>query len=309
MKSQIKIYLFALVTFAIYIGIAAFFGLALFGCGSTLRDDESPIDSVTANYPSLELWGCGDDRRMIGAMWCEPERANAFVYLALPGTLTVSGCGLSESKFYKQGSTAVIEVSKVRTVNGCIVSAYFKPEFDGAKVLSGLHGVIVVNKSEVEIQKRHLDQLTFLKLRVARNDGDLVTVEFDSDRGHFAFIERVENEQVTVRIDEQIGNKLGFESIIGSVDNADFEVFLVNYDKSYPRLPIPVVEFSKGSLIVRADYNVAAIDLDGVHVFKREHTFKEFDPMRSHVLRVGTVKGRQAVGTWNPIRQEFLWSN
>ena len=94
---------------------------------------------------------------------------------------------------------------------------------------------------------------------------------------------------------------------VGLLGTSRFHAWLAwRYAPEFVPLASPALDRGNDSVRVTADATVSAVTLADEMRIDRAAKFK-IDWTLPHVLRALTVKGRTAVGVWNPQNQEVLW--
>jgi len=95
-------------------------------------------------------------------------------------------------------------------------------------------------------------------------------------------------------------------AVIGSSERYRLAWMFWVYDKTFTPLPKPTIEIDGDEIDIEAHTGVSIVALDNLYKVHYKADF-DFDPMKPHVLRLMTVKGRLLVGLWDPADREWIW--
>lgn len=299
----------------------AFLALALLlaSCAGRLRPDPSPAAALS-NYPSAEFYACG--RHFVGLGYCElpvgtPINSIAFAVQGYhAGRIRVFSAALPIDVSLRYAGTKRVPITlpgipRASVALGFTVNPEFPDEESQGVEVYGTMGWLLV---KVALPG---EAWTFSETRSPVGSDAVVRIPSAGASSAIVIspecgVDRtvpIAGEELELRLGDLVdASEMGrciFQ--VGLLGTGRFHAWLAwRYAPEFIPLASPALDRGNDSVRVTADATVSALILDDEMRVDREAKFK-IDWARPHVLRAVTVKGRSAVGVWNPENQEVLW--
>lgn len=294
--------------------------LYMSGCGAQLRPDRFPA-AVLSNYPSAEFYACGE--RWLGIGYCEIEAGHSVEEVGFAvqgfyrGRIRIFSEALPSDVTFRYSSSRRVEIPlsgapRETIVIGMAVNPEYPAEQDAMIDLYGTVGWLIVNVI------RPGEEFTFSRTRLPTSVNQFTMMPTEGARELMAVSEECQIEEVLpvsgpetrVWLTSLTSNtrSLGSCLVFLATDTGRMKVWASwRYAEGFRPLAIPDVEVNGGKIKVRGETGVTIVALDSHVVVNREGEFG-WDPSKSHILRLLTVKGRTLVGEYEP-GEGWTWKN
>ncbi len=317
MKNQLSIFLLLI--------------LAVTGCGKKLRPDPV-IPAIEANYPTAEIMACG--KRWHGLGVCSITKGEPYSDLGIgvqvyhEGTLVIDSkdCDINVSLTYN--STQVIPVHMLgKADRNCVLTMTVSPKYPGEggqdiRVYSFRGHLIIraLNNSDDEwegyIRKVTESFSSEIKLWIGDTVSEVRMVMDGCGRKQpYDAKHAVVSGWAVFNLKDIIPAGMIPKTCVlegfarsGVFKDALFNVAIAKYDSKFVPLPEPIVTINGSKLTCEADEAVSIIALNNKIEIDKKATFGNFDPTSTqNILRLLTVGGRSAIGTWSVDNQKWAW--
>lgn len=304
--------------------------ILVMGCGAHLRVDPV-LPAIEANYPTAEILACGMRWHGLGA--CAITKGNPYTDIDLgvqvyhEGTLVIDSKDCQISTILSYNKTQVIPVHIPGNVDrNCVISVTVSPKFPGETSqdirIYSFRGHLLIRALEKDDDEweGHIRKVTnnfSSKIRLWIGHGVTeVRIVADGCGQSQPYDEKhsvIDGWTVMDLMDLVPGGMMPKTCVIegfarsGVFKDLLFNIMVSKYDSKFIPLAEPSIEMDGDELICTADEAVSIIALNGKFEIDREATFENFNRNVSNTLRLLTVGGRSAIGTWNVADQKWEW--
>lgn len=295
--------------------------LWLTACAGNLKPDPVP-GAIDSGYPTAEILACG--KRTVGLAICTIAQGDPLETLGIrvqgyyKGVVKIDSeaCSIHTAQRYDNSSTVKAPISGPATKE-CAIDFVVSPEYpkdtSSGLVIQSLKGrvwirVIPPGSSHFGLNTKIRQGLNAF-LDIPYSDTTPTRVVFRGCGASYDKTLTPANGKLRVALHD-LRNMFRVEDCIfeGAVMGrtpirVTWQVW--SYSEKFLPLSIPTTRISGGKLYVKAEAAVSVIALDRDYSITNETEF-DFDPSRSHVLRLATVGGRIMIGEWNG---SWTWKN
>lgn len=291
------------------------------GCGAQIRPDHFP-PSISSGYHSSELYACG--RHFLGVGQCELRIGDDVSSLGIQfhGYNKGSGRIFSEAlpgdvniRYSRTGPVDVL--LRGRPTESVVLKFAVNPEFPGEEDLTfpifGTSGFLVINVVHPGEKWEYLntrapeglDQIAFFetpgatRIRAISEECGIDTiVPASSGLTRLSLRDLLDPQGVGTCLIQLATDapKPSYGSWVS-----------IRYARGYRPLPAPETRREGNKVIVEADDTATVVALDNQYHINYVGDFA-FDPDQPHRVRALTVRGRIAIGDYDPVRG-WSWRN
>ncbi len=309
---------------AIFLHLAAML-LVFTGCSGKLRPDSS-LAAITAGYPTAEFQACGRLHNGLGLCVIEEGTSISSISLKVQGydageiKIDSNDCTFMSTPI-KYSKNALVPVAlKDNGSKFCVVTMTVSPSYESANQngikIHGFRGHLYVKtiKKGEDIETTFFKESGNWKKLWNIKTGEVAPVRLFS-KGCGITVDKKVTPKEDTSIDIHLQNHVGPQNqtcvVEGVVQGEVYKdllltVLVSQYESAFVPLAPPTVSVEKGKITLEASDSVSVISVGNEYTFQTKATFK-VDLSKTFIVRALTVKGRSAIGQWDPKKQAVVW--
>ena len=318
--------------------------LTLFmGCNTfkkKLHDDPN-IAAYAVGYPSIEFQACGNLFNGLGVCYFKKGESLSFLNLKIQGYYKGTGrvfsesCGVDQSFTYEEHELVQVKLPETLVSHSCVFNMMLSPEYPN-QYESGLEvyplvGTLIMRAAHAvsiwrgEVRKVSGNWRSILSLPLWSPEKKAMVgiygcgIRYEQELQIAEGVLDIPLELAVLKEPNTLCVAEGVALVKEAFWDYGFTVAIAQYATILPDvakwqgmgftpLSEPSIKLTGNNLSIVAESAVSFIGVNGKYELGNKAMFFNFETGKKGSIRLGTVKGRTLVGEWDPLKQEFQWT-